>query len=118
MVVTASDVNIRKGPGTSYAKVGRADKGQELVLTRVQQGGMYLWGQFSGGWICLDYTDYEQAKAEGSGNGEKVMATGVIVGTDKLNVRSRPGTGNPIVGHYSRGDKVEIPLRQQVGGTA
>ena len=118
VVVTASDVNIRKGPGTSYAKVGRADKGQELVLTRVQQGGMYLWGQFSGGWICLDYTDYELAKEEGSGNGEKVMATGVIVGTDKLNVRSRPGTGNPIVGHYSRGDMVEITLRQQVGGTA
>lgn len=117
IVVTANDVNIRKGPGTSYAKVGKANKGQELMLTRVQQGGMYLWGQFSGGWICLDYTDYELAKAESTGDDEKVTATGVIVGTDKLNVRSRPGTGNSVVGQYYRGDKVEITLRQQVGST-
>lgn len=115
VVVNTDDVNIRKGPGTSYAKVGKASKGQELMLTRVQKGGIYLWGQFSGGWICLDYTNYETVKVENSIGTEKVTAVGVIINTDRLNVRSGPGTGNSIVGHYSRGDQVEITLRQQVG---
>ena len=115
VVVNADDVNIRKGPGTNYAKVGKANRGQELTLTRVQQGGMYRWGQFSGGWICLDYTDYDTVIAENSDKADEVIAIGEIVGTDKLNIRSRPGTGYSIVGQYSRGEKVEITLKQQVG---
>ena len=117
VVVTADDVNIRKGPGTSYAKAGKANRGQELTLTRVQQGGMYRWGQFSGGWICLDYTDYDVVIAENSANADKVTAIGEIVGADKLNIRSRPGTSNSVVGQYSKGEKVEITLKQQVGST-
>ena len=117
VVVTANDVNIRKGPGTNYSKVGKANKGQELMLTRVQQGGMYLWGQFSGGWICLDYTDYETAKSEISNGTETVIARGEIINTDKLNIRSRPSASSTKVGTYSRGDIVEITQRQQVGGT-
>lgn len=117
VVVTANDVNIRKGPGTNYSKVGKANKGQELMLTRVQQGGMYLWGQFSGGWICLDYTDYETAKSENASGTGTVIARGEIINTDKLNIRSRPSASSTKVGEYSRGDKVEITQRQQVGST-
>ena len=117
VVVTANDVNIRKGPGTNYSKVGKANKGQELMLTRVQQGGMYLWGQFSGGWICLDYTDYETAKSENATGSDKVTARGEIINTDKLNIRSRPSASSTKVGQYSKGDMVEITLRQQVGNT-
>ena len=117
VVVTANDVNIRKGPGTNYSKAGTAKKGQELMLTRVQQGGMYLWGQFSGGWICLDYTDYETAKSEATNGTETVIARGEIINTDKLNIRSRPSASSTKVGEYSRGDIVEITQRQQVGST-
>ena len=117
VTVTANGVNIRKGPGTSYPKAGTANKGQQLQLTRVQQGGMYQWGQFSGGWICLDYTDYEMASLNNSANADKVTATGVIINADKLNIRAYPGTGSAKVGTYSRGDKVEITLQHKVGGT-
>lgn len=117
VTVTTNGVNIRKGPGTSYPKAGTANKGQELQLTRVQQGGMYLWGQFSGGWICLDYTDYEVASLENSENANKVTATGVIINADKLNIRAHPGTGSALVGQYSKGDKVEITLQHKVSGT-
>lgn len=116
VTVTATGVNIRKGPGTSYPKAGTASKGQELQLTRVQQGGMYLWGQFSGGWICLDYTDYEMVVLNSSANSDKVTATGVV-NTDKLNIRAYPGTGSAKVGTYSKGAKVEITMQYKVGGT-
>lgn len=116
VTVSTNGVNIRKGPGTSYPKAGTANKGQQLQLTRVQQGGMYLWGQFSGGWICLDYTDYEMALLNSSANADKVTATGVVINADKLNIRAYPGTGSAKVGTYSRGDKVEITLQHKVGG--
>lgn len=117
VTVTANGVNIRKGPGTSYPKAGTANKGQQLQLTRVQQGGMYQWGQFSGGWICLDYTDYEMASLNSATNADVVTATGVIINANKLNIREYPGTGSAKVGTYSKGDKVEITLQHKVGNT-
>ena len=117
VVVTTDGVNIRKGPGTSYPKVGKANKGQELHLTRVRQGGIYQWGQFSGGWICLDYTDYELAVLEDSGSSDSTPVTGVVVKADKLNIRSRPTTSSTKVGQYSKGDKVTITQQQKVGST-
>ena len=117
VTVTANGVNIRKGPGTSYPKNGTADKGQHLHLTRVQKGGNYLWGQFSGGWICLDYTDYDVVTKEESADSDKVTATGVIIKTDKLNIRSRPSASSTKLGQYSKGEKVQITLQQKVGST-
>lgn len=116
VTVNANGVNIRKGPGTSYPKNGTVNKGQQLQLTRVQQGGMYLWGQFSEGWICLDYTDYTTVSKENSESANRVTATGVI-NTEKLNIRSRPSASSDKVGQYSKGEKVQITLQQNVGNT-
>ena len=117
VTVDTNGVNIRTGPGTSYPKAGMANKGQQLQLTRVQQGGMYLWGQFSGGWICLDYTDYKLAVLDNDPDADKVTATGVIINTAKLNIRSLPSASSTKVGEYSRGDKVTITLQRRVGNT-
>ena len=117
VTVNTNGVNIRKGPGTSYPKAGTVNKGQQLQITHVQQGGVYLWGQFSGGWICLDYTDYEMVSLNSSPNADKVTATGVIINTDKLNIREYPNAESAKVGTYSRGDKVQITLQHKVGKT-
>ena len=115
VTVIASNVNNRTGPGTSYKKQGTFAKGQRLTITAVQQGGRYLWGKSEIGWICLDYTDYENVIKEESGEGDKVTAIGTIINADVLNIRSGPGTHNPKVGTYRRGDVVHITLRQKVG---
>ncbi len=60
ITVTTDDVNLRKGPGTNYAIIGTADTGDTYDIWQVQQGGSYLWGYYKTGWICLQYTDYEQ----------------------------------------------------------
>ena len=59
VTVTTNGVNLRKGPGTNYAIVGIADTGEKFVILQVRTSGGYTWGQYDGGWICLDYTDYE-----------------------------------------------------------
>lgn len=124
VTVTGDAVNIRKGPGTNYDKVGQAYKGDVLHITKIYQGTNYLWGRFAGGWICLDYTTYEEVvngtqeedkKEESNPSGS---VKGVVVKTDKLNVRNKPGTsGTEIIGSYFRGDVVTITEQTKVGST-
>ena len=116
VTVTTNGVNVRFGPGTNYAKVGTAYKGQQLNIVGVQKGGQYLWGKFSEGWICLDYTNYETAKVENSESSSVVTAIGTVIRTTKLNVRSGPGTGYAAVGSLSGGQSVEIMQQQTVNG--
>ena len=59
VTVTGTDVNLREGPGTNYTRVGVANKGQQFVITQTASGSGYNWGKFDGGWIALQYTDYE-----------------------------------------------------------
>lgn len=61
VTVTATDVNLRKGPGTNYAKIGTANKGDKLTITETATGSGYNWGKYGEGWICLQYTNYDEA---------------------------------------------------------
>ena len=53
--VTTSSLNIRKGPGASYAKVGVVSKGEVFTIVETQSG----WGKLKSGlgWISLAYTE-------------------------------------------------------------
>ena len=52
--ITASSLNVRKGPGTSYTVAQTVSKGQVFTIVQ-QQGG---WGKLKSGagWISLKYT--------------------------------------------------------------
>lgn len=52
--ITASSLNVRKGPGTSYAVAQTVSKGQSFTIVQ-QQGG---WGKLKSGagWISLKHT--------------------------------------------------------------
>ena len=119
VTVTSNDVNNRVGPGTKYAKQGKYSKGQKLTLTAVQKGGNYKWGKSELGWIALHYTDYDTAITGEvvDENATKVTALGTIIRADVLNIRSAPGTHNPKVGTYRRGEQVKITLQEKVGKT-
>lgn len=115
LTVTGEGVNIRSGPGTSYEVVGVANKGDKLTVTKVQQGGNYLWGYFTKGWICLDYTDYEQViRGEQL---ENVNITGEVGGIDQLEIRSEPRMDKAVIGSYYRGDVMKITQLKTVGIT-
>ena len=133
ITVTGSDVNLRRGPGTAYAVVGRADKGDTLEITRTATGGGYTWGKSAKGWIALKYTNYDTV-----GNGEKpeqkpeekpeqkpeskpeetVVATGKVkLQSGRLNVRSGPSTGYSAVSSLGNGQAVKILEIKKVGTT-
>lgn len=50
--VTATLLNVRKGPGTSYGLLTQVKKGTTCTVASEQNG----WGELKGGgWICLQY---------------------------------------------------------------
>ena len=56
--ITASVLNIRKGPGTNYAVSGQIkDKGVYTIVEESTGTGATLWGKLKSGagWISLDY---------------------------------------------------------------
>ena len=57
--VSISDLNIRKGPGTDYAKTGKITGKGVFTIVEVQsgQGSTAGWGRLKSGagWISLDY---------------------------------------------------------------
>ena len=57
--VSITDLNIRKGPGTDYAKTGRYTNKGVFTIMEVQsgQGSDSGWGRLKSGagWISLDY---------------------------------------------------------------
>ena len=65
VTVTASDVNLRKGPGTNYSIVGTANKGDKMVITETASGSGYTWGKAAEDkWIALHLTNYEEVIKE------------------------------------------------------
>ena len=54
--VTAGVLNVRKGPGTSYAIVSSLKKGDRVEILEHKDVSGTEWGRFDKGWISLDYT--------------------------------------------------------------
>ena len=58
--VTINDLNIRKGPGTDYAKIGKyTGKGIFTIVDESDGKGAKKWGKLKSGlgWISLDYAN-------------------------------------------------------------
>ena len=138
--VTATDVNIRRGPGTNYSVVGSADKGDTMTITEVKIGSGYTWGKFGDNrWIALMYTNYKEVISQQPEEEEPTepeteptepetkpteppveeepednSVKGTVTGSD-LRIRSGAGTNYSIVGLLQIGDRVTITERKTVG---
>ena len=58
--VSINDLNIRKGPGTNFAKTGRyTGKGIFTIVAEADGQGASKWGKLKSGagWIALNYTE-------------------------------------------------------------
>ena len=62
--VTNSTLNVRSGPGTSYALAGSLKQGDKLRIAAIVQVGDAVWGRCAKGWISLQYTDFSKDMLE------------------------------------------------------
>ncbi len=121
ITVTATDVNLRSGPGTNYELIGKADRGDRFTVTDTKQGGSYLWGKTEKGWIALKYTTYSQSsqpeqKPETQPEQPSTEKRNGTVTGSSLRIRKGPSTGYEILGYYNTGDRVVI-LEQRTTGS-
>ena len=69
--VTGDAVNVRTGPGTNYAVVKRVYRNETVTVTHITHLTNMKWGKIPAGWICLDFTNYDDVV---SGNGNTVTS--------------------------------------------
>lgn len=99
--VTALSLNIRKGPGTKFAKVNAAKLGAILRIYKIQNG-WYKISKKNEEWVAGTYV--------------RDVIRAAVRDTDELNVRSGPGTEYAIVGTYLQGE--ELFIHDQEGSWA
>ncbi|HIR31664.1 MAG TPA: SH3 domain-containing protein [Candidatus Faecousia faecavium] len=106
---TYTGVNIRTGPSTGYALVGKYLPGTKVEITEVKTGGASKWGKTEKGWVCMDYiTMVSNYPIEGGGSGssgstggssstttESAIYTGVT--KQEVNIRKEPDLNAEIV---------------------
>ena len=95
-MVTCRTLNVRMGPGTSYAKLG--------TLSR----GTLISGKYENGWVKFTYngqTAYSSADYLMQVDGD---LSGLHVTCRTLNVRAGAGTNFDILGTLSRGTEISV----------
>lgn len=104
-MVTATELNIRKGPGVDYDRVG-AYVFNTRVAIYARNG---KWGQTKDGWISMDYVYVDGTV--GNMKNEKGTLTG-----DYVNIRSGPGTQYEAIRTTRKGDRVTILHKVTING--
>ncbi len=99
--VTASALNIRSGPGTSYSIVGRVNRNCRLVILECTSSDWYKINyQGTEGYVSTDYLK-DILKAENFNASGKVTGNG-------CRMRSKPNTSSSILGTYNSGVKMNV----------
>ena len=96
--VTASDLNVRQGPGANYAKVGSLGSGTDVTVLEIRNG----WGRVNNGWISLDYVRPLNSRSQA------VYTDTAEVTADALNVRTGPGGGYQSCGMMTKGYRTTV----------
>ena len=120
--VDIADLNIRKGPGTNYAKTGKTTGKGTFTITQTSSGtgSKAGWGKLKSGtgWISLDYA--KKVGSTSTSTASKPAAAPASTGyktwvgkvtANKLNVRTGPGTNYRNLSSYpylGQGNLVDV----------
>ncbi|MEW6173125.1 MAG: SpoIID/LytB domain-containing protein [Bacillota bacterium] len=113
VLIAQGVINLRSGPATKYAIVGKTSNGQKLISLGKQ--GEWYKVSLSGGksaWIAGWLVKAQTAPPPASDRGGNSAGGQVLVAQDVINLRSGPGTGYSIVGRTTKGQKL-ISLGKQ-----
>ena len=108
-VCTASSLNVRTGPSTSYSRLGSIPRGTHVTIYQ-QRSGWYQIAYGSGyGWCSGKYIDYSTSMQPPATTPSGAIGTGVVTTSGgHLNVRSGPSTGYAKIGSLANRTSVVI----------
>lgn len=105
--VTCGALNVRKGPGTNYSRIGGLTQGKTVQIYEAKDGWLRIGYGTEYGWIASKYTDYKEAEQPP----ENPLPDGAIyevVITGSVNVRTGPGKSYKDIGTLHKGDTVIV----------
>lgn len=109
--VTATQLNVRSGPGTNYDKVTSLSQNARVQILEQIKVGNDTWGYTNGGWVSMQFIAVDGAAAPSvpnvPSNGTAGTGTATVTG-NALNVRAGAGTGYQVVATVKQGDVVTI----------
>lgn len=85
-VTPSAGVNIRRGPGTGYGKVGAYAQGAVVAVLEERDG----WGRTDMGWVSMEYLEPVEEAQRVTDNGITIQQDIIPAGR-----RNRPGGSNP-----------------------
>lgn len=91
-VTAGAGLNVRRGAGTGYAKIGALSCGATVSYSCETNGWLQIRHNGQTGYICKQYTRITQA-ASGGGSGAGAGGRAHVTAREGLNVRTGPGTG-------------------------
>ena len=106
--VTASSLNVRSGPSTSYTVVTTVKKNDKVNILQ-SSNGWYKIETSSGkqGWVSSSYISASNSNTNNSTN-NNTQSNIAIVNTYGLNFRNGAGTSYSIIKVLNKGEKVEV----------
>lgn len=110
-IVTASNLNVRSGYGTSYSVIGSLSKGSKVEIVEYKDGWYKIKYGSRYGFISSAYIKNYDGSDDITNSGEKPSISnsknGVVTATS-LNIRSGYGSSYSKIGSLTKGSKVEI----------
>ena len=105
--VTASALNVRSGPSTSYSVTTKLYKGNKVQILETSNGWHKIkTSSGSTGWVSASYIS---VSSSGGNTSQPATSTSkATVTADSLNVRSGAGTSYSIVTKLSKGTVVDV----------
>ncbi len=101
--VTASSLNVRSGPSTSYSIIGGLSKGQNVTISESKDGWHKIEYKNKEGWTSGKYISIKSSDDNSTPSTSKKLKA-----TAGLNVRSGGSTQYDKVGYISKGGTVEM----------
>ena len=88
--ITTNRLNMRKGPGTSYAKVGTLNQGQKVIPIEKSSDGKWVKIKYNSQevWVSFDYLKKEETQSTTS----TIKLNSNYKTTGNLNMRKGPAT--------------------------
>ena len=107
-IVNTEGLNVRKGPSTSYSKLGSLSKGSKVSVISESNGWTKILYKEQEAYVSSIYLDSEKSNSQDSTVSKPTIKETKIVNTDKLNVRKGPSTSYSKLGSLSKGSKVSV----------
>lgn len=108
--ITASKLNIRKGPDSEYETNGAYYKGDRIEILETETTEGTTWGRTNLGWIGMGYVRMDGAAVNKEDlhpdlitNGETAILGYGVVDLGELNVRLGPGTDHAKISTIKKG---------------